>query len=116
VRTAVRIVFVGGVACFPLAVVVVATGGGGPAVGLWFAAMAFGYLWLAMRLWAGSNAARTAIVILFAVNVAVEFLGSMGIALFVTLAVSATVIALLTGRAADQFFRPDAGDATPLGR
>lgn len=105
----------GGVACFPLAVVVVATGGAGPGLGLWFAATAFAYLWLATKLWSGSNAARIAIAVLFAANVALEFLGSMGIALFVTLALNGVVLALLTSRAAEQFFRPDAGDRTAFG-
>ena len=112
VSAAAMIVFVGGVCCLPLSVVVVAVGSGGPGLALWFAATAFLYLWLATRLWHGSSAARTAIMVLAAVNVGLEYLGSMGIALFVTLALNGAVIALLTSRAAERFFRPDAGDRT----
>jgi hypothetical protein len=117
VTVAAAIVLVGGAACFPLGIVIVATeGGGGPGLGLWFAATAFVYLWLATRLRTGSSAARTAIVVLFAANIALEFLGSMGIALFVSLAVNGVVIALLTSRAAEHFYRRDARERSSLAR
>ncbi|MEP7021292.1 MAG: hypothetical protein ABI808_11610 [Pseudonocardiales bacterium] len=109
VTRAAQIVFVAGVGCLPLAVVIVATHGG-PALGLWFGITAFAYLWLAAQLWRGNNNARIAIMVLFAANVALDFLASMGIALFVTLALNALVIAQLTSSAAEQFFRPATGD------
>lgn len=106
VTRAAQIVFVAGVGCLPLAVFSVAVGGGS-ALGLWFGITAFGYLWLAAQLWHGSNNARIAIGVLFALNVGLDFLTSMGIALAVTLALNAVVIVLLTSSAAEKFFRPD---------